>query len=72
MELLKERIAVLETKIDTLEKHNLKIEEKVDQMYDVIMQLKGAKWITWVFFVSLGFVASNIGEFINFLQGKTT
>lgn len=56
---LNERLAVLETQQKAQEKHNLKIEKKVDEMHDVIMQLKGAKWFGWVMAAGVGFVLSN-------------
>lgn len=67
---LAERLAVLETHQKTQAEQNLKIEKKVDEMHDVIMQLKGAKWFGWFIAVALGFLVSNVATIANYLQGK--
>lgn len=67
---LTERLAVLETKQATQEEHFQRMEKKVDAMYDVIMQLKGAKWLGWVIAAAFGFLVSNVHVLYNFLQGK--
>lgn len=56
---LNERLAVLETHQKVQEMHNSKIEKKVDEMHDVIMQLRGAKWLGWVVAAGVGFAISN-------------
>lgn len=65
-----ERLAVLETEIRAQKEHNTRIEAKVDAMYDVIMQLRGAKWMGWFIAAAVGFSISNITTIFNFLQGK--
>jgi len=67
---LNERLAVLETQQKAQETHNLTIEKKVDEMHDVIMQLKGAKWFGWFIAAALGFLVSNAVTIANYLQGK--
>lgn len=65
------RLAVIESKQTTQEAHNLKIEKKVDDMHDVIMQLRGAKWLGWFIAASLGYVLSNLADFWHLIQGKS-
>lgn len=67
---LNARLAVVESKQITQEAHNLKIEKKVDDMHDVIMQLRGAKWFGWFIAAALGFLVSNVATIANYLQGK--
>jgi tetrahydromethanopterin S-methyltransferase subunit G len=67
---LNSRIAVLETLMVEQDKRHKKMESKVDAMYEVIMQLRGAKWFGLLIAASVGFIISNISSIVHFLQGK--
>lgn len=64
------RLSVVESKLEAQNEHNTKIEKKVDDMHDVIMQLRGAKWFGWFMAAALGFLVSNVVTIANYLQGK--
>ena len=67
---LNERVAVLETLLQSQDTRHKEMEVKVNAMYDVIMQLRGAKWVGWFVAAALGFLISNISGLMNFFQGK--
>ena len=67
---LNARLSVVESKQISQEAHNTKIEKKVDDMHDVIMQLRGAKWFGWFIAAALGFLVSNVVTIANYLQGR--
>lgn len=56
---INERIVILETLLSHQDERHRKMEVKVDAMYDVIMQLRGAKWLGWVIAAGVGFAVSN-------------
>lgn len=75
MEELVERIAVLETKQTAQEEsnkrqesHNLKIEKKVDAIYEVIMTFRGAKYLGWFLAAAIGYVVHTILPFLGYKQ----
>ena len=70
MDPLNERVAVLETLLKNQDSRHKQMEVKVDAMYDVIMQLRGAKWMGWFVAAAIGFIISNIQSIVHFVQGK--
>ena len=67
---INERVAVLETLLKSQDARHKQMEVKVDAMYDVIMQLRGAKWMGWFIAAAIGFVISNAQSILHFVQGK--
>lgn len=67
---LNERVAVLETLLKSQDSRHKEMEIKVNAMYDVIMQLRGAKWMGWFIAAAIGFIISNVTSFLNLIQGK--
>ena len=67
---INERVAVLETLLKSQDARHKQMEVKVDAMYDVIMQLRGAKWMGWFIAAAIGFVISNMQSILHFVQGK--
>ena len=67
---INERVAVLETLLKSQDSRHKEMETKVNAMYDVIMQLRGAKWMGWFIAAAIGFIISNIQSIVHFLQGR--
>ena len=67
---INERVAVLETLLKSQDSRHKEMETKVNAMYDVIMQLRGAKWMGWFIAAAIGFIISNIQSVVHFLQGR--
>lgn len=67
---INERVAVLETLLKSQDSRHKEMEIKVNAMYDVIMQLRGAKWMGWFIAAAIGFIISNVTSFLNLIQGK--
>ena len=67
---LNERVAVLETLLKSQDSRHKEMEIKVNAMYDVIMQLRGAKWMGWFIAAAIGFIISNVTSIVHFLQGR--
>ena len=67
---INERVAVLETLLKSQDSRHKEMETKVNAMYDVIMQLRGAKWMGWFIAAAIGFIISNVTSFLNLIQGK--
>lgn len=67
---LNARLAVLETKQEHTEQHNVLRDKKIDEMYEVIMKLKGAKWVGWFIAAAFGFVVSNVHTLWQLLQQR--
>jgi hypothetical protein len=60
-----ERIAVLETLLEIQTEKLDKMEFKVSQMHDIIMQLRGIKWFGLTIAAALGFMISKFEAFLN-------
>lgn len=60
MDELHERMAVMETKQTAQEAHNARQEKKIDEMYEVIIKLKGAKYFGWFLAAAVGYVVHTI------------
>lgn len=68
METIKTRLSVLETKQEHIERHNVQRDKKIDDMYEVIMKLRGAKWVGWFIAAAFGFVLSNMSTLWQLIQ----
>ena len=53
-----ERIAVLETHIDTILKQQEKMQEDISIMKEILQQAKGAKWVVVTAAAISGFIAT--------------
>lgn len=61
---LEERIAVLEANFKHADAKLDKITEKVDEMHEVLLQAKGARWAILGVASLAGFFAGKIGTFL--------
>ena len=62
-----ERLAVVETRLETIEKNILDVQKTAKDTNDVIQQLKGAKYVGWFIAAGFGYLIHTI---LPFLQGK--
>lgn len=60
-----ERLAVVETRLDTIEKHIVSSEKTLKEMNDVIQQLKGAKYFGWFIAAAVGYLIHTLLPFLN-------
>ncbi len=66
-----ERIAKLEVLVKHIDDRQLDMAEKVDNMHDILQQVKGAKWVGLVLAGFIGFVVSKADILISYLiQGR--
>lgn len=64
-----ERIARLETQLENVEDKLDKASKKLDQIHEVFLQAKGAKWIIVFGATVAGFLASYVPNLIAYLSG---
>jgi chromosome condensin MukBEF ATPase and DNA-binding subunit MukB len=57
-----ERIATLEAEMRGLQDDIRETRKKVEQMHDLLMQAKGAKWAAWLLMVAFGMLISFISD----------
>ena len=62
-----ERLAVVETRLNSIEKTMTEIQKTAKDTNDVIQQLKGAKYVGWFIAAGFGYLIHTI---LPFLQGK--
>lgn len=65
-----ERMAVVETKLEAQKEALIDIQLKVDEMYIILQQIKGAKWLGWTLAAALGAIASHFNTIVHYLQGR--
>ena len=66
---LRERVARLETKVDNLSEALDKVITKVDEMYGVMMQAKGARWVLIAAASIAGALAGFAAKFTGLISG---
>ena len=66
---LRERVARLETKVDNLSEALDKVITKVDEMYGVMMQAKGACWVLIAAASIAGALAGFAAKFTGLISG---
>jgi hypothetical protein len=66
-----ERIAKLEVLVQHIDNRQIDMSEKVDNMHDILQQVKGAKWVGLVLAGFIGFVVSKADILISYImQGR--
>jgi hypothetical protein len=63
-----ERAAVLEERFDHFEKRFEKVETKVDQVHEFLMQAKGARWAILLFAGAAGFISAKAAPLLTWLH----
>jgi len=63
-----ERAAVLEEKLEHFEKRFEKVETKVDQIHEVLMQAKGARWAILIVAGAAGFISAKAAPLLTWIH----
>lgn len=66
----RDRVIRLETRVEHLEATLDRATQKIDEMHNVLMQAKGAKWVILAAASVGGFVAGISAKFLPFLTGR--
>lgn len=66
----RERLIKLEVEVENVEGRLDEIKSKVDDMHDVLMQAKGARWFLISVAAFIGFVTSELTKVGNFFWHK--
>lgn len=66
----RDKVVALEVKVDNLTEKVIDLSEKVEELHNILIQAKGARWML-MFLVALGgFVAAKITPFLSYFFSK--